>query len=132
MPILDFEGQTKVDTELFLRETPEEKVHNELNRLKDLRLEIFPDRTYNCECDALMNYQRIADFTCSGRATLEVMRGDLQSAAKHYKDAYYINPNIELALKRIPNNAGLIRQRDYFQGIYRTTGCLAKWMSFKL
>lgn len=122
----DFEDKTKVDTELFLRETPEEAVRNDLNRLKELHSIYVPSegthqvippsrdgktrkpetaedkkkrfRTFSLialatvGAMALMNYRWIADFTYTSIATLEMMRGDLQGAAKHYKDAYYINP----------------------------------------
>lgn len=42
---------------------------------------------------ALMNYRRVADFTYTGMATLEMVKGDLDGAAKHYKDAHFINPD---------------------------------------
>ncbi|MBS1956477.1 MAG: tetratricopeptide repeat protein [Cyanobacteria bacterium SZAS-4] len=121
----DFEDKTKEDTELFLRETPELKVRNQLSRMKEplppsfggLQQVTPPSRDGKIRkretaedkkkrfrifllivmatlgAIALMNYRRVADFTYTGMATVEMMKGDMVSAAKHYKDAYFINPD---------------------------------------
>lgn len=122
----DFEDKIKVDSDLFLRETPEEKVRNRLSRMKKPRtVELFggleqvtpPSRNGKIRkpetaedkkkrfktfslivlatlgAMALMNYRRIADFIYTSIATVEMVKGDLAGAAKHYKDAYFINPS---------------------------------------
>ncbi len=119
----DFEDKTKVDSELFLRETPPPKLSNELSEVKEpssyygglqqvtppsrdgkvrkqetadakkKRFQIFSLIVFTTVVVmSLMNYRRIADFTYTGMATVEMLRGDLTGAAKHYKDAYFINP----------------------------------------
>ncbi len=42
---------------------------------------------------AMMNYRRVADMIYTSIATVEMLRGDLDGAATHYKAAYYINPD---------------------------------------
>ncbi|MBI2810319.1 MAG: hypothetical protein HYX67_05785 [Candidatus Melainabacteria bacterium] len=122
----DFEEKTKIDSELFLRETPDVKVRNQLSKMKEphssvsfggmqqvtppardgkvRKPETAADKRKRIKtlllivlatvgAIALMNYRRVADLTYTGMATLEMMKGDLNAAAEHYKAAYSANPD---------------------------------------
>ncbi|CAN5648327.1 hypothetical protein BH10CYA1_BH10CYA1_14600 [soil metagenome] len=122
----DSEDKPKVDSEIFLRETPEVKVRDDLSRMKEPHSSISfggmqqvtpPSRDGRVRkpetadvkkkrfqtfflivlatvgAIAVMDYRRVADLTYTGIATLEMIRGDMDGASKHYKDAYFINPD---------------------------------------